>query len=307
MERIDIHADDYGISRNSSKDILECLKQGKLQSISVLTNMSAYRESAEWLKAAWDGLPIKPQLTVHLNFMEGHCQADKEKLSLLVDEKGYFNIGWGSLFLWNYHPSRYRQVKKQLKAEIKAQTEAFLQEYGEYQKDGLRFDGHQHTQMIPIVYRALKEVVEEEKYDVSYVRVTKEPIRPYLAKGSLYKTYSPINWVKNLLLNFYAPGMERFWKKYDFQKMYLWGVVMSGRMDIERVESLLPLMKKQSEKKGRILEILFHPGSVLEKELTEEFSNTGANEFHRSEGRNIEFRAVNALKTDRKEAENSKK
>ena len=47
---------------------------------------------------------------------------------------------------------------------------------------------------------------------------------------------------------------------------------MSGHMDEERVRKLLPSMVKKAEKKGRILEILFHPGRVLEEEISEEFS-----------------------------------
>ena len=34
--KIDIHADDFGESVHASRDILECLKDGKLNSISVL-------------------------------------------------------------------------------------------------------------------------------------------------------------------------------------------------------------------------------------------------------------------------------
>ena len=40
--KIDIHADDFGESLHASRDILECLKDGKLNSISVLANMSCF-------------------------------------------------------------------------------------------------------------------------------------------------------------------------------------------------------------------------------------------------------------------------
>ena len=36
---IDIHADDFGESVHASRDILDCLKDGKLNSISVLANI----------------------------------------------------------------------------------------------------------------------------------------------------------------------------------------------------------------------------------------------------------------------------
>ena len=65
--------------------------------------------------------------------------------------------------------------------------------------------------------------------------------------------------------------------------------------DIDERERLLPAMKEQAEKKGRNLEILFHPGTVLGEELGEEFCNHGANGFHVSGGRQMEYEAVMSL------------
>lgn len=298
MNKIDIHADDYCISPHASKDILECLRQGKLNSISVIPNMSCFEEYAHRLLQEETGWPSQPLLSVHLNFMEGHCMAKPEEVPDLVNEQGYFNISWGSLFIWNYSPKKFLRIKKELKAEIKAQTERFLDAFGRDRK--LRFDSHQHTHMLPIVYWALLEVIVEQRYATEYIRITREPIAPYLKQASLWKTYKPVNWIKNLLLNFYASGMERTirasrpaWQQEN-EPMYLWGVVMSGHMDVSRVVRLLSAMTAQAAKKGRRLEILFHPGTVLPEELGEEFSNKGANGFHISEGRHVEYECVMA-------------
>ena len=58
--------------------------------------------------------------------------------------------------------------------------------------------------------------------------------------------------------------------------------------------NLEKLMKK-AEKKGRILEILFHPGTAFEDELGEEFCNKEANKFYTSAGRHIEYECVLSL------------
>lgn len=50
--RIDIHADDFGESVHASRDILECLKDGKLNSISVLANMSCFEECVRLYREA---------------------------------------------------------------------------------------------------------------------------------------------------------------------------------------------------------------------------------------------------------------
>ena len=65
---VEVHADDYGISTHASKDILSCIRAGKLDSISVITNMTAYDEAATELVGAWNTLVKKPLLTIHLNF-----------------------------------------------------------------------------------------------------------------------------------------------------------------------------------------------------------------------------------------------
>lgn len=68
------------------------------------------------------------------------------------------------------------------------------------------------------------------------------------------------------------------WQK-DNIPIILWGVLMSGRMNEERINKLFPAMLAKAEKKERVLEVLFHPGTVLQEELQEEFSNTGAMNF----------------------------
>ena len=49
MLEIDIHADDYALTVNTSKDMLECMKAGRLDSISILPNMSCMKQSLTFL------------------------------------------------------------------------------------------------------------------------------------------------------------------------------------------------------------------------------------------------------------------
>lgn len=297
MYTIEMHADDYALSQNTTEDILQCLHDGKLDSISVVTNMSCYEADAKRYQKECVNWDKQPLLTVHLNFMEGYSVADSSRVPHLVNEKGVLNVSWGKLLLWTYSPRNYKMIKQELKEEIKAQTEKFREYFGSDKI--LRFDGHQHTQMIPVVYNALIEVIEEQGYKTDYIRVTREPIVPYLKAVNLWKTYRPVNLVKNLLLNFFAPWLERKLRKMpqymNYRPMNLWGVVMSGKMDFQRVNCLMSSMQKYAEKKNRHLEVIFHPGTALPGEMGEEFCNRDANEFYLSENRHVEFEAVMKL------------
>lgn len=289
MSKIDIHADDFGESVHASRDILECIKAGKLDSISVLSNMSCFEECVQLYREAQSAFPKEPAISVHMNFMEGSCLSDPSEVCDLVDQEGHFSISWGKLFLKSYLPGRKR-LKKQLKTEMKAQIEAVRKAFPEMEK--LRIDSHQHTHMIPVVADALFEILEENDWQVSYIRNAKEPIWPFLREVSLYKTYRPVNFIKNMILNYCSWFLESRLKREQLKPMYLWGLVMSGHMDEARVKKLLPAMKRQAEKKGRTLEILFHPGQVQQAEITTEFSQREAIAFHVSADRHTEKAAV---------------
>lgn len=298
MNQIDIHADDFGESVQASRDILECVLAGKLDSISVLSNMSCFQECVRLYREARPDFPKAPAISVHMNFMEGSCLSDPSAVYSLVDQAGHFSISWGKLFLRSYLPGR-KQLKDQLKTEMKAQIRAVYGAFPEMEK--LRIDSHQHTHMIPVVADALFEVLKENDWQVSYIRNAKEPMMPFLKEFSLYKTYRPVNFMKNLILNFCSWFLEGKLKKAHLEPMYLWGLIMSGHMDEERVTKLLPAMKRKAEKRGRVLEILFHPGQVQQAEITAEFSQQDAIAFHVSKDRHVEKAAV--MKFVKEEAE----
>ena len=288
-ENVLTHADDYGLSRHTSAQILECCKKGLLDGISVLPNFSCLSQDGELLLKAMPKFPKKVTLSVHLNLMEGPCMAEKACVPDLTDANGYLNRSWGSLFLASFLPGRkklQRQLECEIAAQIKKVTEVLCLE------GPLYIDGHQHTQMIPVVFDALCAVIEREGYQVEYIRNSAEPAGPFLKQAALYKTYRPVNFVKNLILNFCALYTEPRMQRMGCEPMYLWGLVMSGHMDADRIEKILPDMLQKAHEKGRQLEILFHPGKLLKSEIKEEFSSAEALEFYLSDGRDVERAAL---------------
>ena len=296
MYTIDVHADDYGLTMNTSKGILDGIKAGKLNSISVMPNTSCFEEAKEYFFENLEGENI-PAISVHLNFMEGYCVGKKEELSYLVDDEGLFNISWGTLVKYNYSFWVRKKVKEQLKTEIRAQINRVACGYGLFEEGKkLRVDSHQHTHMIPIVMEALTEVISEDKIPTEYIRISKEPWTVYMKKAGFLPSYRIINMIKVVILNRYSIKGEKLIKKLGLSKMLLSGVMLSGKMDIVRVSTLLPDLKKYADKKNVQLEVLFHPGTALEEEVDKEFNHPAANEFYLSSNRQIEYDAMMQLK-----------
>lgn len=289
MEEIDIHADDYGLSVNTSRSILSCIHADRLNSISVLPNMSCFDECLKLWEKELPEQKKRPAVSIHLNFVEGHCLCAPEKLNLLVDSDGYFKTSWVSLF-WSCFSLHRKQIKAQLKLEIKAQIEKIRSTYLE--DDRLRIDSHQHTHMIPVVFDALHEVIAENHYKIKYIRNSRDFLFPYLRQVSLWPTYRPINLVKVLILNILSFRMERKLKKFGINRMYLWGILMSGKMDRPRIKKLFPSISKIAANHKRTLEILFHPGTLLADEDGKDFVNRDAVAFYTSKNRKIEFETL---------------
>ena len=162
MNKIDVHADDYGLTLNTSRDIMEGINAGKLHSISIMPNTTCFDKTREYFynHIERDKMPV---ISVHLNFMEGYCVSDKSELGYLVEE-GLFHISWGTLVKYNYNFVIRNKVKEQLKKEIKAQLFRVIEGYHLLENGRkLRVDSHQHTHMIPAVFKALIKALTEEK------------------------------------------------------------------------------------------------------------------------------------------------
>lgn len=304
MVKTDIHADDYALTVNTSKDMLECMQAGKLDSISIVPNMACFEACMEMLCEQIPRLPFLPLMSVHLDFVEGQSLAGKGEVPLLVKgDTGLMGLSWGGIFRYSYLPGKREQVKTQLKREIKAQitrTQAAIDKCMEIaaknevpcKQEGLRLDSHQHAHMIPVVWEGVLEVVKEEGWQLSYIRNSKEVLGVFLSETGLLKTYRPINFVKNRLLSFYSHKVDRYCHAHGMEQMYLWGLVMSGHMDKDRIEKLYPKMIHKAGQDGRVLEILFHPGMTLPEEVTPEIAKEAVETFYLSEDRHVEKEAV---------------
>ncbi|MBQ6334376.1 MAG: ChbG/HpnK family deacetylase [Erysipelotrichaceae bacterium] len=290
---LDIHADDFGYSLHTSEDLIECMKEGKLDSISIICNTSHFEKSMDLLYEQIPALPFLPLMSIHLDLPEGES------------ESRILPMSWVSLFASSYSFKR-KAVKTELKKELKRQIDKAQcaidkcimiakDKHIECHQKGIRLDSHVHTHLIPIVWESLIEVIDEEGYDIEYIRNPKEPLIPFLKHTSLLSSYGVANLIKNRILMFYSGKVDKFCDEKKIAKMYMWGLTMSGHMDYDRIEKIYPDMMAKAKKDGRKLEILFHPGRALADEYGNEMNREYFADFNSSRNREIEKKAVKEI------------
>ncbi len=281
-ETILFHADDYGASPEISKQILSCCRKGALNSLSVLPNSPHLEACMDLLAPYRQSL----QISIHLNLAEGPSAAGAEQVPLLVDGRGMFSISFLKLFLLSFTGKR-KELKRQLKAEMRAQLVRMLPYV-----ETLRLDSHQHYHMIPIVLESILETVSDLHREIAFLRIPAEPVLPFLLHPSLYLTYRPVNLVKQTVLRVLYGMDRRLLAPYRKNSAVFFGILLSGRMDLERVGKLLPSFLRIAERKGMPLEVLCHPGGTADADTLMDPDNRDCAGFYTSAGRKAERRML---------------
>ncbi len=281
-ETILFHADDYGASPEISKQILSCCRKGALNSLSVLPNSPHLEECMDLLAPYRQSL----QISIHLNLAEGPSAAGAEQVPLLVDGRGRFSISFLKLLLLSFTGKR-KELKRQLKAEMRAQLVRMLPYV-----ETLRLDSHQHYHMIPIVLESILETVSDLHREIAFLRIPAEPVLPFLLHPSLYLTYRPVNLVKQTVLRVLYGMDRRLLAPYRKNSAVFFGILLSGRMDLERVGKLLPSFLRIAERKGMPLEVLCHPGGTADADTLMDPDNRDCVGFYTSAGRKAERRML---------------
>lgn len=288
------HADDFGANAEISQHILDCYREGALTSMSVLPN-SPYLDACMELFTPYRG---QIRVSVHFNLAEGPCLSDPAEVPWLVDGRGMFAVSFFKVLMLSFTGKR-KELKRQIKAEMRAQLARMLPYV-----DTLRFDSHQHYHMIPVVLESILEAVSElpqtqagkrwlassplHRAEIEFIRIPAEPLLPFLKHPALYRTYRPINFVKNIVLNALNAMDGRLLAAYRDRSAVFFGILLSGGMDLERVAKLLPSFERIAKRRGLPLEVLCHPGGVKEPDGLMDIKNKDCVAFYTSSGRKRE-------------------
>ena len=275
-------ADDYGISEGANSRIENCLENGVLNKISVLPNGKVL----DLKKRLSDKDAI---LSLHINLVEGRPLSNPDDVDLLVSESGYFKYSFIGLFFLSISNKR-KEFEKQVYTEIQSQIKFWKTAMGE--DTFISIDSHQHTHMIPLIFKTLMRVIEDEGLTVQSIRIPAEPISPYVFTPSLYFEYNLIGLIKQWLLKTFALVNRRELKTSKIQSAYFMGILFSGKLNETRIRKLLPHYLKLANKYNKNIEIGFHPGYVKSEEKLIDGNRQDFSKFYYSPWRNTEYNTL---------------
>lgn len=237
-----LNADDFGLSNDINRAIVEGYNAEILHSTSLCANGEAFYSAVNEI------MPECPKLCVgvHLNIIEGKALNPHETLTELTDSEGNFNNGWIQLLLKSFN----KKFMEQLEIEFRSQIEKIIS-----CTKVSHIDSHVHTHGIPNIFKLTCKLAKE--YGIPYVRTQFE--RPYLT-NNISKHINlkyPVNQIKVLLLDSFSILNKKVIEDYGLKTNdFLVGVSYTGMMDNQTVEQGLEVFKNESD---IVVEALFHP------------------------------------------------
>jgi len=151
MKKLIVNGDDFGLSPETNRGLIEAHQHGILTSATLLTNMLGFEDAVVCAKKN-PGLGVG----IHLNLTTGKPLSSIGKVSRLVDSKGNFDSCLFRFFTKNW----FKKIdSKQIKVELDTQIKKFL-------NSGLKpthIDTHHHIILRPKVYYVVIDLMDKYK------------------------------------------------------------------------------------------------------------------------------------------------
>ena len=239
-----LNADDFGMSQDFNRAVLEGYNNGFLSSASICANGIAFESAINEILPECQDLG----LGVHLNIIEGKALTH---VQCLTDGKGNFNKG----YLWFILNSGKKEVINTIEKEFRAQIEK-VQSVAKAD----HIDSHVHVHAIPAIFKLTARLAKE--YNIPFIRTQHEEF--YMipgAKKHLNLAY-PVNIIKILLLNTFTAKNKKTVKEFNLKtNNFLIGVGYTGMMESKTLEYGLMAI----EDDNIIAESLIHPCKYTNK------------------------------------------
>ena len=243
MERkINVTADDFGLSPGINESIADLYCRGALSRASLFANCNYTAHAIGLVRDKKLTLPVG----LHFSLNCGSCCADPDAVPMLVNEKGQFRLNYPALMFNAMCPFRRRRFLAQVERELEAQIIRL-------QKSGIRInhlDGHRHVHMIPGIFDVVTRIAA--RYGITQIRIINESAhvtRRMLRSGIV----APAGIVKLILLKmFYRMNGKK-------SGLYFFSILHSCRI---RPEMFDADMMNSLPLKFTGMEIMLHPGNA---------------------------------------------
>ncbi len=263
-----LHADDLGLTSQTNIAILDLVKNGNLDSASLLINGNAVESAIkDWKKEK------RVSLYLHFCLTEGPALSQNNTLEHIVNKKGVLHYSFARLVLVSLIPRLFeyrRIIEHEIQTELIAQIKHYKLLTGE---NRIALDGHQHVHLIPIVLSSILKVAKEE--NINWIRTASEPLLANLPMKSWVRSFSKgglLKWLVLLALSFI--GKQEILKEGIQTNSAFAGVLFTGQMDRKVISSAwkeLSLLKPGLGETDPM--ILCHPASCPTLETQKELIN----------------------------------
>lgn len=233
-----LNADDFGMSNDFNKAVVDGYHLGLLKSASICANGEAFDAAVHEILPECNNLSIG----VHLNIIEGFSLSSHEKFT-----NSYLQL----MYLANDSAFLEKTEK-----EFRAQIEKVMS----YKKAD-HLDSHVHVHAIPKIFELVCKLAKE--YEIAQVRTQFE--KPYFVPDvfkHINLTYPP-NVLKVLLLNAFTMKNKEIIKQYGLKTNdFIIGVGYTGMMDDKTVYHGLCAINEDAT-----VEAIIHPCNFMNPKL----------------------------------------
>ncbi len=280
---IEIHADDFGMFPGASRMIIDCINNGCVNGISIMSDSSHFEECMSILEKECKKEVL---MSVHLDLITGKALSGR---SILTDDKGFFNVSYLKYILISLVPFYRNKYRKAIKKELSMQIDACIPYF---EGNEISIDSHRHIHMLPLVFSVIMELISEKKLSLSHMRLTMDA--PYVFRGLRgYEFFRPLNIIKCLLL--YAFGTIdklRYRRRLKGKTRDFAGILLSGSLTEKNLLHVLRNIKESGAYMKRDIEIMIHPYVVRDRSELDEINDDEDRVYVTVPMRQKEMRAV---------------
>jgi chitin disaccharide deacetylase len=274
-----IHADDYGLTTGITHSLDGLIKDGCINSVSVIANgYDNFNFNFNLFKDI--------RICAHINIFENIPISNKKNLKNILNNNERFRQSFVFYILVYYFSFRSkRKIIEQIGIEVEAQLIDLSKMAGGFHNIKC-IDSHNHIHMIPYIFDIFADLCK--KYKIESIRTVREVYHLDFYKDNIFNTVFYIGLIKSFLLGFFTFINRKSVKNNGLlTNKYFIGVLFSGRMSLDSItKSLTRVKNKVSDKE--YVEVVLHPGVAYKNERIYWDSSPSLAKFYMANGRKNE-------------------